>query len=155
MVTLFLNIDLTSYNRLLVTCFVLVFPSPRPGALRSISVILTLSSVWPMLIIPSWFPGMEMSSNLRMVRDILKSRHHSFPLLVLKITYPPSGIMSVGSGGIYALSAARALIDIEGMDAETIARKSMKIAADICVYTNHNTLIEILDVPDKKMKEDA
>ena len=46
--------------------------------------------------------------------------------------------------GNYALSAARALIDVEGMDAEAIARKAMKIAADICVYTNHNLVIEKL-----------
>ena len=36
----------------------------------------------------------------------------------------------------------RALADIEGLDAETIARKAMKIAADICVYTNHNVIVE-------------
>ena len=40
------------------------------------------------------------------------------------------------------LESARALADIEGMDAETIARKAMKIAADICVYTNHNVIVE-------------
>ncbi len=41
-------------------------------------------------------------------------------------------------------AAARALIDIEGLDAETIARRSMKIAGDICIYTNHNVMIEKL-----------
>jgi ATP-dependent HslUV protease subunit HslV len=57
---------------------------------------------------------------------------------------PEGGIIAIGSGGNYALSAARALIDIDGLDAEAIARKSMKIAADICVYTNHNIVIEKL-----------
>ena len=57
---------------------------------------------------------------------------------------PESGVMAIGSGGNYALAAARALIDTEA-DAETIARKAMQIAADICVYTNHNIVVETLD----------
>jgi len=55
---------------------------------------------------------------------------------------PEDGLIAIGSGGPFALSAARALIDIDGMDAEAIARKSMGIAADICVYTNHNLVVE-------------
>ena len=43
-----------------------------------------------------------------------------------------------------AWAAARALVDIDGLDAEAIARKAMGIAADICVYTNHNLVIEKL-----------
>ncbi|MBL8575190.1 MAG: ATP-dependent protease subunit HslV [Hyphomicrobiaceae bacterium] len=57
---------------------------------------------------------------------------------------PEGGVMGIGSGGNYALAAARALIDTD-MDAETIARRAMKIAADICVYTNHNVVVEMLD----------
>jgi ATP-dependent HslUV protease, peptidase subunit HslV len=57
---------------------------------------------------------------------------------------PEDGILAIGSGGNYALSAARALIDVEGIDAEAIARKAMGIAADICVYTNRNLVIEKL-----------
>ena len=57
---------------------------------------------------------------------------------------PEDGLLAIGSGGNYALSAARALVDVEGLDAEAVARKSMKIAADICVYTNHNVIIEKL-----------
>jgi ATP-dependent HslUV protease subunit HslV len=57
---------------------------------------------------------------------------------------PEDGLIGIGSGGNYALSAARALIDIEGLDAEAIARKSMKIAAQICVYTNENVTVESL-----------
>ena len=57
---------------------------------------------------------------------------------------PEDGIIGIGSGGTYALAAARALIDIDGLDAETIVRKSMAIAAGICVYTNQKILLEIL-----------
>ncbi|KAL6783715.1 HSLV1 [Auxenochlorella protothecoides x Auxenochlorella symbiontica] len=52
---------------------------------------------------------------------------------------PHDGIISIGSGSPYALAAARALIDVPGMDALTIAQKAMRIAADACIYTNHNT----------------
>ena len=58
---------------------------------------------------------------------------------------PEYDVVAVGSGGNYALSAARALIDYED-DAETIGRKAMQIAADICVYTNANFTVETLDV---------
>ena len=57
---------------------------------------------------------------------------------------PEDGVTGIGSGGNYALSAARALIDIDGLDAEAIARKSLDIAADICVYTNRNLTVEEL-----------
>ena len=58
---------------------------------------------------------------------------------------PEYGVAAVGSGGNYALAAARALIDENTeLDAEQIARKAMKIAADICVYTNGNLTIESL-----------
>ena len=58
---------------------------------------------------------------------------------------PEAGLIGIGSGGAYALSAARALIDIDGLDAEAIARKAMSIAAGICVYTNESVTIESLD----------
>lgn len=57
---------------------------------------------------------------------------------------PEHDIMGIGSGGNYALAAARALIDTD-LDAETIARKAMAIAADICVYTNGNLVVESLE----------
>lgn len=60
------------------------------------------------------------------------------------VVEPEDSIIGIGSGGNYALSAARALIDIDGMDAEAIARKSMQIAGDICVYSNHNVVLEKL-----------
>jgi len=58
---------------------------------------------------------------------------------------PEHPVVAVGSGGNYALSAARALLDYE-TDAETLGRKAMQIAADICVYTNAHFSVEILDV---------
>ncbi len=54
---------------------------------------------------------------------------------------PEDGVAGIGSGGNYALSAARALID-QDLDAEAIARKAMAIAADICIYTNTNLTLE-------------
>ena len=60
---------------------------------------------------------------------------------------PDDGLIGIGSGGGYALSAARALLPIDGMDAETIARRSVEIAAEICVYTNTNIIIESMDAP--------
>ncbi len=56
---------------------------------------------------------------------------------------PEDNIAAIGSGGNYALSAAKALIDTP-LSAEEVVRKSMKIAADICVYTNHNLTMEII-----------
>jgi ATP-dependent HslUV protease subunit HslV len=58
---------------------------------------------------------------------------------------PEDGCAGIGSGGSYALAAARALLDVDGVDAETIARKAMGIAADICVYTNANIVVETLE----------
>lgn len=57
---------------------------------------------------------------------------------------PESGISAIGSGGNYALSAALALIENTDLDAEEIAKRAMKIAGDICIYTNHNFVIEVL-----------
>jgi len=56
---------------------------------------------------------------------------------------PENGVMGIGSGGNYALSAARALLD-GPLDAEAVVRKSLDIAAEICVYTNRNVTIESL-----------
>ncbi|WP_417462624.1 ATP-dependent protease subunit HslV [Kordiimonas sp.] len=57
---------------------------------------------------------------------------------------PEHGVVAIGSGGNYALAAARALYD-QDLSAEDIARKAMKIAADICVYTNDNVIVEQMD----------
>ncbi|MFP6707363.1 MAG: ATP-dependent protease subunit HslV [Alphaproteobacteria bacterium] len=57
---------------------------------------------------------------------------------------PEDGLIGIGSGGSFALAAARALIDLDDMGAEDIARKAMGIAAGICVYTNENITVETL-----------
>ncbi len=57
---------------------------------------------------------------------------------------PENDVMGIGSGGTYALAAARALLDTD-LDAEAIARKAMAIAAKICVYTNDEVVIESID----------
>jgi ATP-dependent HslUV protease subunit HslV len=57
---------------------------------------------------------------------------------------PASGVAAIGSGGNFALAAASAIFDYEE-DAEVIARKGMKIAADICVYTNENLTVETIE----------
>jgi ATP-dependent HslUV protease, peptidase subunit HslV len=58
---------------------------------------------------------------------------------------PDDGLIGIGSGGPYALAAARALMPVDGMDAETIARRGLEIAGEICIYTNSNIVIESLD----------
>jgi len=58
---------------------------------------------------------------------------------------PELGLISMGSGGPYAQAAARALLENTGLDAESIVRKSLSIAADLCIYTNHNQVVEILE----------
>ena len=57
---------------------------------------------------------------------------------------PEHGVAAIGSGGNFALAAARALADVEGLDAEMVARKAMAIAAEICVYTNGELTVEVL-----------
>ena len=57
---------------------------------------------------------------------------------------PDDGIVAVGSGGPFAMAAARALVRHSGLDARQIADEAMKIAADICIYTNPNLTIEEL-----------
>ena len=57
---------------------------------------------------------------------------------------PEDGLIGIGSGGNYALAAARALLDHDDMDAEAIARKAMEIAAGICIYTNTSVTLESL-----------
>ncbi len=58
---------------------------------------------------------------------------------------PENGLIAMGSGGAFAQAAASALLDNTDLDAKEIARKSLNIAADICIYTNHNQTIEVLD----------
>ncbi|HMG60967.1 MAG TPA: hypothetical protein VK583_14655 [Burkholderiales bacterium] len=58
---------------------------------------------------------------------------------------PELGLIAIGSGGPYAQSAARALLENTQLDAETVVRKSLSIAADLCIYTNQQIVVETLD----------
>ncbi len=60
---------------------------------------------------------------------------------------PEDHLMAIGSGGPYAQAAARALLDGSELDAEEIVRRSLNIAGDICIYTNHNLTLESLPCP--------
>ncbi len=57
---------------------------------------------------------------------------------------PPDHLVGIGSGGAYALAAARALLAETPLEAESIARKALKIAADLCIYTNEHISVEVL-----------
>ena len=57
---------------------------------------------------------------------------------------PEDGLIAIGSGGPYAQASARALLDETQLDAEKIVEKSLQVAADICIYTNHNVTVETL-----------
>ena len=63
---------------------------------------------------------------------------------------PEHGVIAIGSGGNFAHAAAMALVDNSDLDAKTIVQKSLHIAADICVFTNHNQVIETLDSVQEK-----
>ncbi len=62
------------------------------------------------------------------------------------VVEPEEGLIAIGSGGNYAQAAATALMKNTDLDAQQIVEKSLQIAADICVFTNHNTTIESLDI---------
>ena len=59
-----------------------------------------------------------------------------------EVIEPDDGVLAIGSGGNYALASARALMQNTDLSARDIAEKSLHIAADICVYTNHNVIVE-------------
>lgn len=58
---------------------------------------------------------------------------------------PTDGVMGIGSGGQYALAAARALSTVDGLEAADVAKRAMDVAADMCVFTNSNFIVEELD----------
>ena len=65
------------------------------------------------------------------------------------VIQPEDDLIAIGSGGPFAQAGARGLIDNTDLDAKSIVQKSLEIAADICIYTNHNRTIEVLDCGDK------
>ncbi|MGP1408265.1 ATP-dependent protease subunit HslV [Selenomonas sp.] len=62
-----------------------------------------------------------------------------------EVIEPDGDVAAIGSGGFYALAAARALVKHTDMEAAEIAREALTLAADICVFTNHNIKVEELD----------
>jgi len=86
---------------------------------------------------------------------LVSDANNSFTITGLgDVLEPPDGLIGIGSGGTYALAAARALIDTD-MDAKTIAERSMTIAGDICVYTNHNWTVQTIGYDDDNGSKDA
>lgn len=84
---------------------------------------------------------------LRRLEAILAVADQNHSLLISgsgDVIEPEDGILAIGSGGFYALAAARALLENTDLSAREIVEKGLKIAADICVYTNENFLIEEL-----------
>ena len=69
------------------------------------------------------------------------------------VVEPESGLIAIGSGGPYAQAAARAMLEETSLDARTIVEKGLAIAADICIYTNHNRTVEVLDSQQQSASE--
>jgi ATP-dependent HslUV protease subunit HslV len=84
---------------------------------------------------------------LRQLQAMLLCMDKSKILLVSgtgEVIEPDDEILAIGSGGPYATAAARALVKFTDLDAMTIAREALKIAAAICIYTNENIVVEDL-----------
>ena len=84
---------------------------------------------------------------LRRLEALLCVADHSASFILSgtgDVIEPEEGIMAIGSGGYFALSAAKALAYNTDFEAREIVEKSLHIAADICIYTNHNLVIEEL-----------
>ncbi|ALG67864.1 ATP-dependent protease subunit HslV [Beggiatoa leptomitoformis] len=85
---------------------------------------------------------------LRRLEAMLAVADHTASLIISgngDVVEPEMGLMSIGSGSMFAQSAARALLENTELSAAEIVEKSLHIAADICIYTNHNLTIEILN----------
>lgn len=84
---------------------------------------------------------------LRRLEALLTVADESTSLIISgngDVIEPEDGLMAVGSGGAFAQSAARALLDHSELDAREIVDKALNIAADVCIYTNHHLTIEEL-----------
>jgi len=85
---------------------------------------------------------------LRRLEALLAVADHSASLMITgngDVIEPEEGLIAIGSGGPFAQSAARALMDNTKLSARKIVEKGLSIAADICIYTNHNLTVEELD----------
>jgi ATP-dependent HslUV protease, peptidase subunit HslV len=86
---------------------------------------------------------------LRRLEAMLLVADHTVSLIITgngDVVEPEDSLMAIGSGGPYAQSAARALLDNSTLSATEIVEKALHIAADICIYTNHNLTIETLAI---------
>ncbi|MGI9343771.1 MAG: ATP-dependent protease subunit HslV [Gammaproteobacteria bacterium] len=84
---------------------------------------------------------------LRRLEALLCVADHEASLIISgngDVIEPEDDLMAIGSGGSFAQSAARALLENTELDAESIVRKALEIAASICVYTNSNLVVETL-----------
>jgi ATP-dependent HslUV protease subunit HslV len=87
---------------------------------------------------------------LRKLEAILAVADHTASLIITgngDVLQPEDDLIGIGSGGNYALSAARALLDNTDLSARDIVEKSLTIAGDICVFTNQNFTIETMTAP--------
>ena len=87
--------------------------------------------------------------SLRRLEALLVVADKSASLIITgtgDVIEPEESLMAIGSGGPFAQAAARALLQNTELDARSIVEKGLGIAADICVYTNHNLTIEELDI---------
>jgi ATP-dependent HslUV protease subunit HslV len=76
----------------------------------------------------------------------VSDREHSLVITGLgDVLEPEEGIVAIGSGGPYAQAAARALLQATELPARAIVERALAIAADICIYTNHQRTIEVLE----------
>ncbi len=85
---------------------------------------------------------------LRRLEAMLAVADHESSLIITgngDVLEPEHGLVAIGSGGPYAQSAARALLDYTDLPPAEIVKKALTIAADLCIYTNQNHVIEVLD----------
>lgn len=86
---------------------------------------------------------------LRRLEALLAVADHSASLIISgngDVIEPEDSLIAIGSGGPFAQAAARALLDSSDLNAKQIVEKSLRIAADICIYTNQNLTVECLDI---------
>lgn len=85
---------------------------------------------------------------LRRLEALLAVADHEASLIITgngDVIQPENDLIAIGSGGPYAQASARALLENTELDARSIVEKGLTIAGDICVYTNQNQTIELLD----------
>ena len=85
---------------------------------------------------------------LRRLEAMLAVADHTASLIITgtgDVLEPELGIVAIGSGGAYAQAAARALLESTSLSAQDIVKRAMTIAGDICIYTNQNHVIEVLE----------